>query len=81
MLCGAIMFNLVQVNIKYLIFLSALFLMAGPSIVAGSHTGFKEATILFNIFVGFGSGMAQILCLQCLWEHAYSKRGYIAGFV
>lgn len=36
---------------------------------------------MFNVVFGLASGINIVLCLECLWEHNYSNRGIVTGFV
>lgn len=80
MLTGAILFNSVQINIKYLMAIAMLIqVVCVPLSLLASD--FKVGNIVYTLAFSFGSGLDVMLCLQCLWEHYSDKRGLIAGYI
>lgn len=62
LIAGAVLFNLLQVNIKILILVGSAFNVAG-TLSAAKTDLFRNSTLLFYSLYGFGSGMNMILCL------------------
>lgn len=77
---GAILFNYFQISIKWLILMTAVLQLGSMSFVLMPKK-ILTANLMYNSLFGLGSGTNLVLCLECLWEHNYSKRGLITGFV
>lgn len=80
MLSGSILFNRVQINIRWLFGVALVFIISGTLVVITSST-LKHALFLNSCLFGIGSGLNYMLGLQCLWEHYPSKRANVTAFV
>lgn len=81
MIVGAILHNLFKVRFSLLVYAGLVLMLFGVTIGMSAGFNFKGFEFMFTTFFGIGAGIMMILSLEILWEHFYTSRGPVTGFV